>query len=93
MGLASIFIAIVLLWILAYKGWSTLWLAPLAAAIVGIFGGMNLLDMYTNTYMTGFANFAVVRAVCGADDPYEAIVRLQKAFGRQGPLQGEVCHA
>lgn len=59
MGFASIIIAIVLLWILAYKGWSTLWISPIAAAIVGIFGGMDLLDMYTNTYMTGFANFAM----------------------------------
>lgn len=30
----------------------------------------------------GIANFAVVRAVCAAPDPYERIVRLQEAFQR-----------
>ena len=28
----------------------------------------------------GFRNFAVVRAVCASDDPYSAILRLQRAF-------------
>ncbi|MBR2355292.1 MAG: thiamine phosphate synthase, partial [Kiritimatiellae bacterium] len=30
----------------------------------------------------GLANFAVVRAVCAAPDPYARIVRLQDAFRR-----------
>ena len=58
-GLISIFVAIVLLWILAYKGWSTLWLSPLAALIVAVACKMDLLEMYTKTYMEGFAGFAL----------------------------------
>ena len=57
MGMFGIFFAIALIMFLAYKGWSTIWIAPIAAAIVGITGGMNLIEMYTDTYMTGFANF------------------------------------
>ena len=46
----------------------------------------DAVDALAELAAAGFANFAVVRAVCGDEDPYEAIVRLQKAFGRQGPL-------
>jgi thiamine-phosphate pyrophosphorylase len=49
-------------------------------------GGVTDVGRVAELAAAGFANFAVVRAVCGADDPYEAIVRLQRAFGRQGPL-------
>ena len=59
MGLFGIFFAIILIVILAYKGWSTIWVAPLAAAVVGLTGGLDLVDMYTNTYMTGFAGFVL----------------------------------
>ena len=54
----GIFFAVALIMFLAYRGWSTIWVAPLAAAIVGISGGLDLMEMYTVTYMTGFANFA-----------------------------------
>ena len=45
-------------------------------------GGVTDVDRVAELAAAGFANFAIVRAVCGSDDPYAAIVRLQKAFGR-----------
>jgi len=54
----GIFIGLVLLMVLAYRGWSIIWIAPICAGIVALFGGLNLLDAYTDTYMTGFVNFA-----------------------------------
>lgn len=59
LGLFGIFFAIALIMILAYKGWSTIWVAPIAAALVAITGGMTLLKMYTETYMQGFVGFTV----------------------------------
>lgn len=59
MGLFGIFFGIVVIMALAYRGWSTIWVAPIAAAIVAITSGLNLLDMYKDTYMTGFVGFTV----------------------------------
>ena len=56
-GIFGIFFAIVFITVLAYKGFSTIWVAPIAAAIVTILGGLNLLDMYKTTFMQGFAGF------------------------------------
>lgn len=54
----GIFLGLVLLMVLAYFGWSIIWIAPICAGIVAWFGGLDLLDAYTNTYMSGFVNFA-----------------------------------
>src|SRR5699024_818377 len=54
----GIFLGLTLLMILAYRGWSVLWVAPICAGIVAVFGGLDLLDAYTNTYMSGFVDFA-----------------------------------
>jgi len=59
MAMFGIFFAIGLIMVLAFKGWSTIWVAPLAAAIVGITGGLNLMNMYLVNYMQGFAGFAM----------------------------------
>jgi len=47
-----------------------------AVAIGGVVDGEHAAKLAA----AGFANFAVVRAVCGSDDPYGAIVALQEAF-------------
>ena len=47
-----------------------------AVAIGGIVDGAHVAELAA----AGFANFAVVRAVCAADDPYAAIRELQAAF-------------
>ncbi|MFZ0370841.1 MAG: GntP family permease [Halobacillus sp.] len=54
----GIFLGLVVLMVLAYVGWSIIWVAPIAAGIVALTGGLDLLEAYTDTYMGGFVNFA-----------------------------------
>lgn len=44
--------------VLAYLGWSIIWVAPIAAGVVALTGGLDLLDAYKDTYMGGFVDFA-----------------------------------
>ncbi|MBC7087871.1 MAG: GntP family permease [Tissierellales bacterium] len=53
----GIFIGLVLLMFLAYRGYSIIWVAPLAALVVALTGGIPLLESYTEVYMTGFVGF------------------------------------
>lgn len=53
----SIVVGLVLLMALAYLGWSIIWVAPLAAGVVALMAGLNVFDMYTETYMTGLVEF------------------------------------
>lgn len=53
----GIFLGLILLVFLAYKGYSIIWVAPLAAIIVALFGGIPLLEAYKEIYMTGFVKF------------------------------------
>lgn len=50
--------------------------APFPAVAIG---GINL-ETISSIKAAGARNFAVVRPVCGADDPYAAIKALQKKF-------------
>ncbi|MYL50641.1 GntP family permease [Halobacillus litoralis] len=54
----SILIGLALLMLLAYLGWSIIWIAPLVSGIVAILSGMDILPAYTDTYMQGFVDFA-----------------------------------
>jgi len=54
----GIFLGLALLMFLAYRGWSIIWIAPITAGIVALFGGLDLLPAYTDTYMGGFVGFA-----------------------------------
>ncbi|NJP37373.1 GntP family permease [Alkalicoccus luteus] len=54
----GIFLGLLLIMGLAYAGWSIIWVAPIAAGVVALTGGLDLLDAYTNTYMDGFVGFA-----------------------------------
>ncbi|MDO5441173.1 MAG: GntP family permease [Bacillota bacterium] len=56
-SLIGIFVGLALLIFCAYKGVSTIWAAPICALIVAAFGGLNLIDTYAETYMTGFIGF------------------------------------
>jgi H+/gluconate symporter-like permease len=56
--LLGIFIGLVLLMFLAYRGWSIIWMAPICAGVVAAFGGLDLLEAYTGPYMEGFVSFA-----------------------------------
>ncbi|PBB06957.1 GntP family permease [Salimicrobium humidisoli] len=54
----GIFLGLAVLMILAYIGWSIIWVAPIAAGVVALTGGLDLLDAYKDTYMGGFVDFA-----------------------------------
>ncbi|WP_096188013.1 GntP family permease [Evansella halocellulosilytica] len=54
----GILLGLVVLIALAYLGWSIIWVAPIAAGVVALTGGLDLLDAYTDTYMSGFVDFA-----------------------------------
>lgn len=47
-----------LIW-LAYKGHSIIWIAPVCAILVAIFGGLNLLSAYLGDYMKGVADYVL----------------------------------
>ena len=53
----GILVGLILLMVLAYKGVSTIWAAPIAALVVAFSGGLDLLSAYTVTYMEGFVGF------------------------------------
>ncbi|MDR1834618.1 MAG: GntP family permease [Fusobacteriaceae bacterium] len=61
-GIIGIIVGLALLVYLAYKGYSIVWVAPLSALVVALFGfGLNgkaLLDSYLNSYMASLAGFA-----------------------------------
>ena len=56
--LLGIILGLVVLMVLAYIGWSIIWVAPIAAGVVALTGGLDLLDAYKDTYMGGFVGFA-----------------------------------
>jgi H+/gluconate symporter-like permease len=58
LDLLGIIIGLGLLMFLAYKGMSIIWIAPITAGIVALFGGLDLLQAYTVDYMGGFVGFA-----------------------------------
>lgn len=53
----GILLGLILLMVLAYLGWSIIWIAPISAGVVALFGGIDLLEAYTGPYMEGFADF------------------------------------
>ncbi|WMT79173.1 GntP family permease [Bradyrhizobium sp. Ash2021] len=57
MGLAGILLGLGLLIWLAFRGWSVLVLAPLAALIAALMAGEPLLAHWTQTFMVGAAGF------------------------------------
>jgi H+/gluconate symporter-like permease len=53
----GIILGLVLLMFLAYRGYSILWVAPVCALVVGLTGGLEPVEMYKETYMTGLAGY------------------------------------
>lgn len=53
----GIILGLITLMFLAFKGISILWAAPVAASIVALIGGLDLLEAFTEIYMQGFASF------------------------------------
>lgn len=58
MELTGIILALVVLCIACFKGWSPLWTAPICAIIVAVTNGLPVFDSFAGTYMQGFADFA-----------------------------------
>lgn len=56
-SLIGIIVAVAFMIIFAFRGFPAVILAPVCAIIVLIFGGQNILEGMTNTYMGGFASF------------------------------------
>jgi len=53
----GIIMGLMTLMALAFKGISIIWAAPIAATIVALTGGLDLLDAFTSTYMSGLVSF------------------------------------
>ena len=58
-SLIGILLGLVALIYLAYKGHSIIWVAPVCAMVVAIFGGLNLLSAYLGDYMKGAADYVI----------------------------------
>ena len=57
MSLLGIVLGLVLLMLLAYKGYSIIWVAPVCAVVVAILGGYSILGAYVGDYMKGMADY------------------------------------
>lgn len=57
MGLLGILAGLLVLMVLAFRGWSVLLLAPLAALVAAAFSGQPLLASWTQTFMTAASGF------------------------------------
>jgi len=91
--------------VLAYRGWSIIWIAPVCAGIVALFGGLNLLDAYTDTYMTGFVNFAkqwfpvfMLGAIFGklmesSGMAHSVAIGISRVFGKERAIIGVIVAA
>ena len=58
-SLIGIFVGLIVLIALAYKGHSIIWVAPVCAAVVAVLGGINILDAYLGDYMKGAADYII----------------------------------
>ena len=58
-SLVGILVGLVALILLAYRGHSIIWVAPICAILVAILGGLNILDAYLGDYISGTANYIV----------------------------------
>lgn len=56
-SLIGIFLGLGLLMYLALKGHSIVWVAPLCAAVVAVFGGLDIVSTYMGPYMAGLVGF------------------------------------
>lgn len=57
LSLLGIFVGLVILMYLAFKGHSIIWVAPFSAAVVALFSGYNLFDAYLVNYMKGAGDY------------------------------------
>ncbi len=58
-SLIGIILGLLLLILLAYKGHSIIWVAPVCAVLVAVLGGLNILDAYLGDYIKGTAEYII----------------------------------
>ncbi len=58
-SLIGILVGLAALIMLAYKGHSIIWVAPVCAMIVALLGGLNILKAYLGDYISGTAAYVV----------------------------------
>ena len=98
----GIILGLVLLMVLAYRGYSIMWVAPLTAMVVALTGGLDLLPAYTDIYMEGFVGFTkswfptfMLGAIFGHLMDYTGAARsiagwLTKIFGAERAILGVI---
>ena len=59
LSLIGIILGLILLMLLAYRGYSIIWVAPVCAVVVAVLGGYSILGPYIGDYMTGMANYVL----------------------------------
>lgn len=59
LSILGIIVSLLLIVVLALRGWHILLIAPLAVIVAALFSGMEILPMLTGPYMKGFVNYAV----------------------------------
>ena len=57
LGLLGILLGLALIMVLAFRSWTILLLAPLAAAVAALFSGQPMLAHWTQTFMPAAAGF------------------------------------
>jgi H+/gluconate symporter-like permease len=83
LGLVGILIGLGLLIWLAYRGWSVLFLAPLAAMVTALLSGEPLLAHWTQTFMGSAAGFF---------GQFFPLFLLGALFGKLMEDSARVCH-
>lgn len=58
-SLLGIFVGLVVLILLAYRGHSIVWVAPFSAVIVALLSGMDVLQTYLGDYINGTAGYVI----------------------------------
>jgi len=58
-SLVGILVGLCLLICLAYRGHTIIWVAPICAVVVAVFGGLNILDAYLGDYLKGAADYII----------------------------------
>lgn len=58
-SLFGIFVGLVVLILLAYRGHSIVWVAPFSAVIVALLSGMDVLQTYLGDYINGTAGYVI----------------------------------
>lgn len=59
LSILGIVVSLLLIVVLALRGWYILLIVPLAVIVAALFSGMEILPMLTGPYMKGFVNYAV----------------------------------